>query len=356
MENTLNKKTSRTSVWSKFTSSDEFSALVPLLILLVAVELINTVITSIEVGTFTIGPFLSWNNIRSILNLVPFIGICCLGNAIVIMTASADMSVGSTSGLACMMLGFTIKTLGAPWWVGVVAGLATGLLLGFIKSYFILDLNLPSFIVTLGLGQAISASRYFLSGGYPYKDLGKELFTFGSTEIGGLYLPFFIAVILYVVVSIMLAKTTFGRKIKAVGDNAEVAALSGIKVKNIKKFAYLASGVIVATAGVLLAIRTDYALPTYGTGWETKCMAACAIGGVSLNGGRGSGLCIAMGMLTMMFLDSAIVMLNLPTQLQPTAVGLFLMLAASLDMIRSRQKVKGDASVEIEEDEVAVEA
>ncbi len=355
MENTIKTNKHRSSIWKRFVNSEEYQALIPLLILLVAVQIINTVMTSVEAGTFTMGQFLSWNNIRSILNLVPFIGMCCLGNALVILTASADMSVGSTSGFACMALGFIIKGLGAPWWVGIIGGLATGFLLGYIKSYFILDLNLPSFIVTLGLGQIIGASRYFLSGGYPYKDLGSELYTFGNTEIGGMYLPFFIAVIFYVVVSIMLAKTTFGRKIKAVGDNAEVAALSGIKVKNIKKFAYLTSGIVVAAAGMLLAIRMDYAQPTTGTGWETKCMAACAIGGVSLNGGRGSGLCIAMGMLTMMFLDSAIVMLHLPTQLQPTAVGLFLMLAASLDMIRSRQKVKDEAPV-VEADEVAVEA
>lgn len=355
MQGTLNKKRTFASVAKKFFNSEEFAALTPLLILLVAVQIINTVMMSMENGAFTWGAFLSWNNIRSILNLVPFVGICCLGNALVIMTGSADMSVGTTSGLACMMLGFTIKVLGFPWWLAVIAGLATGLFLGFIKSYFILDLNLPSFIVTMGLGQIIGSCRYFLSGGYPYMNLGDELYAFGHTEIGGLYYPFFLAVIFYIVVSIMLAKTTFGRKIKAVGDNAEVAALSGINVKSIKKFAYLTSGVVVAAAGLLLAIRMDYAQPATGGGWESKCMAACAIGGVSLNGGRGSGLCIAMGMLTMMFLDNAIVMLGIPTHLQSTGVGLFLMLAASLDMIRSRQKVKAEATV-VEDDEVAVEA
>lgn len=355
MQGAIKKKRTFADFWKKFTSTEEYGALIPLLILLVAVQLINTVMVSIENGALTWGNFLSWVNIRSILNLVPFVGICCLGNALVIMTGSADMSVGTTSGLACMVLGFTIKSLGAPWWVALIAGLGVGLLLGFIKSYFILDLNLPSFIVTMGLGQIIGSSRYFLSGGYPYMELGDELYAFGHTEIGGLYYPFFIAVIFYIVVSIMLAKTTFGRKIKAVGDNAEVAALSGINVKSIKRFAYLTSGVVVAAAGLLLAIRMDYAQPATGTGWESKCMAACAIGGVSLNGGRGSGICIAMGMLTMMFLDNAIVMLGIPTHLQSTAVGLFLMLAASLDMIKSRQKVKAEATV-VEEDEVAVEA
>ncbi len=156
-------------------------------------------------------------------------------------------------------------------------------------------------------------------------------------------MAFIICVLLYIIVAIMLAKTTFGRKIKAVGDNSEVAALSGINVKAIKKFAYIACGLIVASSGILMAMRLNLAAPSTGGGWEFKCMAACAIGGVSLSGGKGSGVCIAIGMTTMMFLDNAIVMLGIPTQLAGAAVGAFLMIAASLDMIRSRQKVRGDA-------------
>ena len=101
-------------------------------------------------------------------------------------------------------------------------------------------------------------------------DLDEELYVFGHTDIVGLFYPFFIAVALYIVVSIMLAKTTFGRKIKAVGDNSEVAALSGINVVKIKKFAYIASGLLVSISGILMAIRLDYAAPTTGNGWEFK--------------------------------------------------------------------------------------
>ena len=351
MQGTLSTKKSFRAKWNKFVSTDEFSALVPLVLLLFVVQLIKTVLQSVEAGQLVWGSFLSWDNIRTVLNLVPFIGICCLGNALVIMTSSADMSVGTTAGFSCIVLGWVIKTLGMPWWVGILAGLLTGLLLGWIKAYFILDLNLPSFIVTLGLSQIIASARYFLSGGYQFNELGMK--AFGEADVFGLYYAFFIALLLYVIVSIMLAKTTFGRKIKAVGDNPEVAALSGINVVNIKKFAYLASGVIVAISGLLMAIRLDLAAPTNGTGWETNCIAACAIGGVSLSGGKGSGLCIAMGMMTMMFLTSAFYQFpSLPTQLEGSVIGIFLMVAASLDMIKSRQKVKAEDVKTFDDEEV----
>lgn len=120
-------------------------------------------------------------------------------------------------------------------------------------------------------------------------------------------------------------------------------ALSGINVVKIKKFAYIACGLIVAIAGILMVIRLDYANPYTGNGWEFKCIAACAIGGVSLNGGRGNGLCIAIGVVSMMVLDNAIIMMGIDTNLQTTAIGAFLMIAASLDMIKQRKKIRAEA-------------
>lgn len=92
-----------------------------------------------------------------------------------------------------------------------------------------------------------------------------------------------------------------------------------------------------------MVIRLDYANPYTGNGWEFKCIAACAIGGVSLNGGRGNGLCIAIGVVSMMVLDNAIIMMGIDTNLQTTAIGAFLMIAASLDMIKQRKKIRAEA-------------
>lgn len=334
----VSKKRTFSSVMRNFVDTDEFSALIPLVILLAGVGLANK-------------QYLSLANISSIMNLVPFIGICCLGNALVIMTGSADISVGRTAGLACMVFGYAIKVFLLPAWVAIIMAILVGGLVGLINAMIIFDLNLPSFIVTLGMSYVIGSCRFFLSKGYPYTELGEGVKAFGKAVIPGLGVnyPFIIFVVMYVFVGIMLAKTTFGHQIKAVGDNSEVAQLSGINVKSIKKFAYIACGLIVAVAGLLTAIRLDYAAPATGSGWEFKCMAACAIGGVSLSGGKGSGICIAIGITTMMLLDNAIVMLGIPTHLQTTAIGAFLMLAASLDMYKTKKKIRGDKEVAVVE-------
>ena len=86
-----------------------------------------------------------------------------------------------------------------------------------------------------------------------------------------------------------------------------------------------------------------------GNGWEFKCIAACAIGGVSLNGGRGNGFCIAIGVASMMVLDNAIIMMGIDTNLQTTAIGAFLMIAASLDMIKQRKKIRAEALNTVED-------
>ena len=317
---------------AKITGSDIFSAIVPLIILIVLATILNP-------------NFISLGNIISMFNLIPFVAICCLGNALVIMTGSADISVGKTSGLAAIIFGWTIKVLGVPIWLAVILGILTGGLIGFLNSFLIFNFNLPEFIVTLGMSYVVGACRFFLSKGYPFTGFGDGVKAFGTATIPGIgvNIPFVVCVVLYIIIGLVLAKTTFGRHIKAVGDNPQVAALSGINVVKIKKFAYIACGLIVAIAGILMVIRLDYANPYTGNGWEFKCIAACAIGGVSLNGGRGNGLCIAIGVVSMMVLDNAIIMMGIDTNLQTTAIGAFLMIAASLDMIKQRKKIRAEA-------------
>ena len=317
---------------AKITGSDIFSAIVPLIILIVLATIFNP-------------NFISLGNIISMFNLIPFVAICCLGNALVIMTGSADISVGKTSGLAAIIFGWTIKVLGVPIWLAVILGILTGGLIGFLNSFLIFNFNLPEFIVTLGMSYVVGACRFFLSKGYPFTGFGDGVKAFGTATIPGIgvNIPFVVCVVLYIIIGLVLAKTTFGRHIKAVGDNPQVAALSGINVVKIKKFAYIACGLIVAIAGILMVIRLDYANPYTGNGWEFKCIAACAIGGVSLNGGRGNGLCIAIGVVSMMVLDNAIIMMGIDTTLQTTAIGAVLMIAASLDMIKQRKKIRAEA-------------
>lgn len=339
MQGTVAKKQSSfRDKWEKISGSDIFSAIVPLLILIVLVTIINP-------------RFLSGGNIISMLNLIPFVAICCLGNALVIMTGSADISVGKTSGLAAIIFGWTIKVLGVPVWLAVILGILTGGLVGFLNSFLIFNFNLPEFIVTLGMSYVVGACRFFLSKGYPFTGFGDGVKAFGSATVPGLgvNIPFVVCVVLYVIIGLILAKTTFGRHIKAVGDNPQVAALSGINVVKVKKFAYIVCGLIVAIAGILMVIRLDYANPYTGNGWEFKCVAACAIGGVSLNGGRGNGFCIAIGVASMMVLDNAIIMMGIDTNLQTTAIGAFLMIAASLDMIKQRKKIRAEALNTVED-------
>lgn len=333
MQGTVAKKQSSfRDKMAKITGSDIFSAIVPLIILIVLATIVNP-------------NFISLGNIISMFNLIPFVAICCLGNALVIMTGSADISVGKTSGLAAIIFGWTIKVLGVPIWLAVILGILTGGLIGFLNSFLIFNFNLPEFIVTLGMSYVVGACRFFLSKGYPFTGFGDGVKAFGTATIPGIgvNIPFVVCVVLYIIIGLVLAKTTFGRHIKAVGDNPQVAALSGINVVKIKKFAYIACGLIVAIAGILMVIRLDYANPYTGNGWEFKCIAACAIGGVSLNGGRGNGLCIAIGVVSMMVLDNAIIMMGIDTNLQTTAIGAFLMIAASLDMIKQRKKIRAEA-------------
>ena len=118
MQGTVAKKQSSfRDKMAKITGSDIFSAIVPLIILIVLATIFNP-------------NFISLGNFISMFNLIPFVAICCLGNALVIMTGSADISVGKTSGLAAIIFGWTIKVLGVPIWLAVILGILTGGLIG----------------------------------------------------------------------------------------------------------------------------------------------------------------------------------------------------------------------------------
>lgn len=211
MQGTVAKKQSSfRDKMAKITGSDIFSAIVPLIILIVLATIFNP-------------NFISLGNIISMFNLIPFVAICCLGNALVIMTGSADISVGKTSGLAAIIFGWTIKVLGVPIWLAVILGILTGGLIGFLNSFLIFNFNLPEFIVTLGMSYVVGACRFFLSKGYPFTGFGDGVKAFGTATIPGIgvNIPFVVCVVLYIIIGLVLAKTTFGRHIKAVGDNPQ---------------------------------------------------------------------------------------------------------------------------------------
>ena len=316
------------SIFSKIVHSAEFGVLIPLIIIIVGTTLANK-------------NFLTLTNFTTILKILPFLAIATLGISFVLITGNVDISIGRVAGLSGMVFPYCMIVLKINPFLSLLIGLLVGALIGLLNGYMIVKIGLPDFIATIGTLYAAGGARFLLTKGYPLSPLPFNLGKFGDATPLGLSWSFFIAVALFVFVGILLKKSLFGRKLLATGDNREVAALAGINVNRMRMTAYTLCGLFAALAGILLTIDLDNGMPQNGDGCEFKAIAACAVGGVSLMGGKGSSLGVAIGVLIIFILDNSLIMIGTPASLQKSVTGIVLAGAVMFDIIKQKQKIRG---------------
>ena len=127
--------------------------------------------------------------------------------------------------------------------------------------------------------------------------------------------------------AIILGKTSYGRKIYAIGGNYQAAYLSGINVAAVRFSTYVISGALAAIAGILSTARVGSATPNAGTGYETIAISACAIGGVSLTGGKGLTVGVFMGALLMGMITNGMNLMYIGSNWQYVVRGVLMILA-----------------------------
>ncbi|BAS15554.1 ribose transport system permease protein RbsC [Arthrobacter sp. Hiyo8] len=288
--------------------------------------------------------FLLPTNLSDILLSTVVIGLLALGATFVIITGGIDLSVGTGMSLCSVMTGVVLSYLGLPLWMGVVGGILMGTVIGAINGFFISFLKIPPFIATLammlvaqGMALVVSGTKpiYFTSTpGFSNLALGKP--------IAGLVVPnavfiFFAAAIL---AGIVMSKTLIGRYTFSIGSNEEATALSGINVRSWKLWIYTVAGAFTGLAGVIIAARLNSAQPGQGLGYELQAIAAVVIGGTSLAGGKGSIVGTVIGALIMSVLTNGLRIISVPQEWQNVAIGVVILVAVYLDMLRRKETAK----------------
>jgi ribose transport system permease protein len=163
-----------------------------------------------------------------------------------------------------------------------------------------------------------------------------EVLVLGAGSVGPIPVAFIVVVIFYALFHIILTRTPFGRHIYAVGGNISAARLSGINVSRTLVWVYSLSGLMAGMAALMLAGRTNSGFPNAGDGYELDAIAAVIIGGASFSGGSGTIGGTAIGVLLIAVLRNGLVLLNVPTEWQTVAIGLVIIGAVSIDMLRQR--------------------
>ena len=279
--------------------------------------------------------FLSVRNMLAIGTNVAFIGLMAAAGTPLIIAGGLDLSVAATAGLVGVVIAL-LNAAGVNVWLAVVAAVLLGALVGVVNGLFATRLRLNPLIVTLGMMSIVSGSALILTGG-----LTKPLMVAGFNWIGqgrlfGAPVPLILMMATYFALSIVLSRTRFGRFVYATGGNTEASRLIGLPVERVQITLYVVSGVSGAVAGTMLAAQLGAAAPAAAAPHLLTVIAAIILGGTSLYGGRGSVWGTLLAVLILGTLNNGLTLMDVSSFWQDVTRGVVLMLAVSLDQIRTR--------------------
>jgi rhamnose transport system permease protein len=253
--------------------------------------------------------------------------IVALAMTLIIINGEIDLSVASIMGLSACVLAWLFQ-MGVPVPVGILAGLAAGILAGAFNGFWTAYVGLPSLAVTLaGLIGFRGIARILLEdraiGGFPewFNTLGQQ------PILGPLTLSLIIFFILFAVFAVVLHASAFGRLVYVIGNNAEAARYSGVKVKRVKMSLFIISGLIAALAGLLYAARLGSVRGDMAEGFELDIITIVLLGGVSIFGGSGNLLGVGLSILIILNLRNGMGLANITGNTQTSVIGGLLILS-----------------------------
>jgi ribose transport system permease protein len=280
--------------------------------------------------------FLTGGNIQNISRQIAALAVAAFGQAIVIITAGLDLSVGATMALVSVFFAFGTLEFGIT--AGIIIALIVGIIVGLLNGSIVAKFNISPFIVTMGMASVARGVALTMTGGTPVSGMPKEFARIGVDSFLGIPIAIIIAVVVFAAAYFVLMRTRFGRHIYAIGGNREAARLSGVKVNWCLVRAYLACGLLAAIAGIILTSRVRSGQPTLGAGYDLQSVAAVVLGGVSLYGGRGNLIGVFFGVLFIGILSNGLNLLEVSSYTQQIIIGVVLILAIILDSMLLKQE------------------
>ena len=283
------------------------------------------------VTSFLSPEFFGPQNLINVARQASIVGVVAMGMTFVILSGGIDLSVGSVMavvGVACAMM---LQAGHNPLLV-LLAGLVIGGGFGAVNGLGVTFLNIQPFVMTLAtLVIARGLALRLSNGGPQYSETESSLWDFfGSTNVGPVPGPLIVFLIVFLASFVVLRYLPLGRKIFAVGGNAEAARLSGVRLVPVKMTVYIVSGLTAAIAGVMVTARLKVGAPTAGNLMELEAIAAVVIGGTSLVGGIGGVSGTLAGALLLAVLANLLNLLGVGAFDQQIVKGLIIVCAVVL--------------------------
>ncbi len=316
--------------------SPEVSILIPVIIMCVITTILNP-------------KFIVWSNLSYVIETGMYVGYLALGEALIIMNGEIDLSVGMSGGLSSVIAGVAASMWGLPPWMAICCGLLTGMLVGLVNGLISAKFGLISWIVTLATQFVCSGLAQFISNGKPmrfsnemYAERYSAIGTFKSSTLPVVQFSymFVIFIIVLVILDIVVRRTKFGYNLRAVGGNKESALLAGINVSNVKLATFIIAGLFAGMYGVAYIIRQMSTNISQGSGGEFRAITCCAIGGITMSGGKGSIYGIGLGVLLFHVVNGALQSLGADNNVQLLMVGCLLVIAVLINIFRQKMEAR----------------
>lgn len=283
--------------------------------------------------------FLRINNLLNVLRQVAVIGILTAGMTYVIIAGGMDLTVGAYLGLSGVAIA-QMMTAGVPVGLAVILTMILMTGIGIVTGGLIVSLNVSAIVITLGMQTVVRGLAYIFSGGLPVYDIPESIVFLGQGYVAGIPVPVIIMLIIVILMGLVLKFSYFGRYIYAIGGNVEAAKLAGVSVNKIVVALYGISAFVASIAGIVLTGRVSSGAPASGTGTEMDVITAVVIGGISVNGGKGSMLGAFLGAVIIGVLSNGLTIMNIGEYYQQVVKGAVLILAVAFDVLANREKVK----------------
>ena len=317
-------------------------------------HMIELLLVAMIVGmSFASPAFMTTANVLNVLRNVAMKGVIAYGMCMVILSGEIDLSVGSQVALCAVIIAYVSKNLAdagimpIEWGalVGLVVALIVAIGFGAFHAWARHNFGMPSFIITLatlnimyGLA-AIICGGFPIVGGFPkwYEFFGAgKVLAFG--DFPGIPFPAIVLIITFFIIWFLTEKTDLGRKIYAVGGNAEAARLSGISVWKTRMFVMCAVQVMCVLGGVMNSAQVRSATFGFGRGWETQIISSVVIGGTSMLGGIGTMWGTLVGVLFTGVIANSMTLLNVNEYMQYVVNGALMFFAVMFNTYMTRKK------------------
>ncbi|MGI5240221.1 ABC transporter permease [Dactylosporangium sp. CA-139066] len=300
-------------------------------------------IIAVAIVGFVVNPvFLQPDNIVNVLQSMSEISIVVLAETVVLIAGKMDLSLESTFGLAPGLVawlvvdpavthGLGLHVLPPAW--AVPAVLLTGALIGAFNGLLIVRFGLNGFVVTLGMLIVLRGLLTGISGGKTFFALPASMTYLGSAKWLGMPAAVWLSLALFGAGIVVLGFTRPGRALYAIGGNADAARAAGIRTDRVLWLTLVVAGVLAALAGLLISGRLASVPAAQGSGAIFQVFAAAVIGGVSLNGGKGTVFGAFTGVLLLFMIINVLTLAGVPAQWTNFLNGAVILVALVLSRV-----------------------